>query len=512
MLKAKLTISDGREITASESVISIGRSSDNTVSLSSDSNISRYHAEIEKRGDEFWLIELGSSNGTTLNGHAVTSERLLKDGDLIVLGGSSEIHFELQKEEAPAKTVETSPTVPASAVTPEVQAAESEAAVATDTEKASKMPLMLGIMGALCGLAVVCVVAVILVSWSSGSSSCEAVAVISNPDDGETISEETDVQATVTNGECVGRVIFMLDGKELASADSEPYKVSLDPSRFDDSDGGLHNLRLVLEDTEGNKIVQPNEISLVFETLATPTPVSEEKPDSKPTPKTVQNNQQLTSTEVPDAAKRLISQFPSKGVYKFDPQFLQEVQKKTAEFAAEGFSIKAQAYKDKINVPFREQNVDLSLGYFLAMSRSKFNPQKQGAEEGLWRMSNEFATANALNGLCGTELIGDAAQDCAAKVSALYLKEIFLNVFDGDVVYTVAAFGMSPGEAANWKNSLPADRKDFWKIIKSTKQREEVVKFFAAGIVAQNPQKFGLKKDQSLSAVFCNLTGRGCQS
>lgn len=492
---------------ADESVISIGRSSDNTISLSSDSNISRYHAEIEKRGDEFWLIELGSSNGTTLNGYTVTSERLLRDGDIIVLGGSSEIRFELQKETVsetlPAATGVSSTTPETSVEINQEAAAE---AIAADTETASKMPLMLGIMGALCGLAVICVVAVILVSWTG--SGCEATAFISNPDNGETISEETDVQATVTNSQCVGRVIFMLDGREFASANSEPYKVSLNPGQFEETDDNSHILKIVLEDTEGNKLIQPNEVLLAFETLATPTPTPEETPDAKPTPKTSQSKQQLSATEVPEAAKQLISQFPSKSAYKFDSQFLQEVQKKTAEYAVEGFFTKANVnYKDTINVAYRNENVDLRMGYLLAMSRSKFNPQKQGTEEGLWRMSNEFATANSLNGLCGTETIGDPLQNCAAKVSALYMKYLLLNIFEGDVIYSVAAFGMSPQEAATWKNSLPADRKDFWNVIKSSKQREEVVRFFAAGIVAENPQKFGLKKDRPLSEVYRNLVG-----
>lgn len=506
MAKAKLIINGEQEITADNDVISIGRAPDNLISLSDDSNISRYHAEIEKRGDEFWIIELGSSNGTTLNGNAVTSESVLKDGDVILFGGSSEILFELEKEEVEDTAAASSPVASSETKAPSA----SEAAVAADTEKASKMPLMLGIIGLLCGLAVVCVVAVILISWNSGSKGCEAVAVISNPDTGETISEETDVQANITNGDCVGRAIFMLDGQEFASADSAPYKVSLNPDQFGDSDDGLHSLKIVLEDMKGNKIVQPGEVLLAFETLATPTPTPEGTPDTKPTPKPTQNKQQISPTEMPEVAKRLVKQFSGNSVhvYKFDPQFLQEVQKKTAEYTAEGYFARAQQYRDVINVAYVQgQNLDAPLGYLLAMSRSKFNPQKQGAEEGLWRMSNDFVTANSLNGMCGTETIGDASQNCAAQASALYLKNIVLNVFEGDTIYSVAAFGMSPQEAAVWKSTLPADRKDFWNVIKSPKQREEVVRFFAAGIVAENPQKFGLKKDRPLSEVYRNLLG-----
>lgn len=504
MQKAKLIINGQREITLDDGVISIGRASDNKVSLADDSNISRYHAEIERRGEEFWLIELGSRNGTTLNGDPVTSEQLLKDGDAIVLGGSSEVFFEIEKARAEEKP-ENAPAAPSASA-----AAASESAIAADTKKASKLPVMLAVMGIVCGLAVVCVVAAILISVNrSSAKGCAATATISNPETGETISEETDVQASITNGDCVSRVIFMLDNREFASADGEPFKVSLDPKKFGESGDGLHSLKIVLEDTKGNKIVQNEEVLLAFETLAAATPTPDSRAADTPRPaQPTQNRQKLSATEMPEVSRRVINQFSGKFAYKLDPQFLQEVQKKLPEYAVDGYFARAQKYRDVINVAYvQEQNLDAPLGYLLAMSRSKFNPQKQGAEEGLWRMTNDFVTANSLNGMCGTETIGAASQNCAAKASALYLKNIALNVFEGDTVYSVAAFGMSPQEAAVWKSTLPADRKDFWNVIKSPKQREEIVKFFAAAIVAENPQKFGLKNDRPLSEIYRNLIG-----
>ncbi len=67
-----------RELRVESEVVTIGRALDNTVALEEDSNVSRYHAEIEKRGDTFWLIELGSSNGTTLNDRPVDSDQQLR--------------------------------------------------------------------------------------------------------------------------------------------------------------------------------------------------------------------------------------------------------------------------------------------------------------------------------------------------------------------------------------------------------------------------------------------------
>jgi hypothetical protein len=183
-------------------------------------------------------------------------------------------------------------------------------------------------------------------------------------------------------------------------------------------------------------------------------------------------------------------------------QFLLEVQKRTAEYAVAGFFDRAAVFRDVINVAYvREDNLDAPLGFILAMSRSKFVPAKQGDNEGLWQMSNTFVTANAYNGQCGTETLSDQSQNCAAKASALYMKSMVFSVFDGDPIYSAAAFGKSPQEAAAWKATLPADRSDLWNTIKTPAEREQLVRFFAAGIVAENPQKFGLK-DHPLDELY----------
>src|SRR6266851_5931493 len=84
-----------REIPFDTDLVAIGRALDNTISLEDDANVSRYHAEIEKRGTEFWVIDLDSSNGTTVNDQPIELEQLLRDGDLIGIGGSTIIEFHL---------------------------------------------------------------------------------------------------------------------------------------------------------------------------------------------------------------------------------------------------------------------------------------------------------------------------------------------------------------------------------------------------------------------------------
>lgn len=66
-------------------VITLGRGLDNQIVLD-DSRVSRTHAELHTRGGEWHLRDLGSTNGTYVNGYGIR-ERALESGDRISLGG-----------------------------------------------------------------------------------------------------------------------------------------------------------------------------------------------------------------------------------------------------------------------------------------------------------------------------------------------------------------------------------------------------------------------------------------
>ena len=75
---------ESKEIPASG--VCIGRETDNDVQLLVG-GVSRYHAKISLNPVGKWRVEdLGSTNGTKLNGNPLTMPALLKDGDLIVVG------------------------------------------------------------------------------------------------------------------------------------------------------------------------------------------------------------------------------------------------------------------------------------------------------------------------------------------------------------------------------------------------------------------------------------------
>jgi len=65
----------------------LGRSTQASVRLA-DREVSRKHSQVDKEGDEFVLRDLGSSNGTFLNGKRIFGPTKLKDGDEVVIGTS----------------------------------------------------------------------------------------------------------------------------------------------------------------------------------------------------------------------------------------------------------------------------------------------------------------------------------------------------------------------------------------------------------------------------------------
>jgi signal transduction histidine kinase len=74
----------GTRFELDENSVTIGRGASNLVQLH-DTEVSREHAELARRGEETLLRDLGSSNGTFVNGNPVR-EHLLASGDQVQLG------------------------------------------------------------------------------------------------------------------------------------------------------------------------------------------------------------------------------------------------------------------------------------------------------------------------------------------------------------------------------------------------------------------------------------------
>jgi hypothetical protein len=80
-----LVTPDGDRVQIALDPVTIGRSPDCDIVLN-DQAISRQHAEVRREEDGFILVDLGSLNGTKVNGAGVKAPRTLQDGDQIRIG------------------------------------------------------------------------------------------------------------------------------------------------------------------------------------------------------------------------------------------------------------------------------------------------------------------------------------------------------------------------------------------------------------------------------------------
>jgi hypothetical protein len=71
------------EITAATTV---GRDAGSGIRLDRDEFVSARHARIEPRPDGIWIDDLGSTNGTFVNGARVKRVRALRPGDVVRIG------------------------------------------------------------------------------------------------------------------------------------------------------------------------------------------------------------------------------------------------------------------------------------------------------------------------------------------------------------------------------------------------------------------------------------------
>src|ERR1700752_70699 len=509
-----------REFEVTEDLVSIGRASDNTISLQDNTNVSRYHAEIERRGEEFFLIDLGSSNGPTLNDQAVEFERKLQDGDLICIGNSTNVEF---RHSAPARKANAGSAAananPATQPGSANQAVNSPASDLADAVVAIQPPLALPsasgppiglIVGGIAGGLVLTALAALLIVGLKSRSSCGASVQIASPQSGTTLRGPTPIRLNVTGADCIERVIYQIDGVEVASVDISPYEVVLDPAQLRSVSSGNHTLSVSVEET-GGTVRNEGSVLIALETggsgLPTPAP-SDSQPAGDSTPTlTIQD----PGVDIRALSDRLAGQISRKSGYVFDRDFVELIRSRSGEYRVSGYSEKARRYRREINKAFRDQGLHPLLGYMLAMSRSKFNESARSEGVGLWQIPTAVAQAQGYLTAGETEeTLKDPRR--SSEIAAAYTKALVSTFESDDFMYAVACFGLPLSQAGLVRTQLatqapdPIARRDFFKMVKlgvvKGDQVDRVVRFFAAGITTENPQLFGLPNDQPFSSLF----------
>ena len=90
----KSPILDQGEVVALDShALRVGRGGDNDLSVEGDEYASSHHARFEPRRDGVYVEDVGSTNGTFVNGIRVSRERRLVPGDVVRIG-ETDLRFE----------------------------------------------------------------------------------------------------------------------------------------------------------------------------------------------------------------------------------------------------------------------------------------------------------------------------------------------------------------------------------------------------------------------------------
>jgi hypothetical protein len=141
-----------------------GRQSDCDLCIP-DGKLSREHLEIERIGYNFIVSDLGSSNGTTLNGANLSGRVALSNGDRLNLGGSIEMTAEFASEQLAAAPVAAEDNngqafeAPAAASSPRPQ---------TNAEPEGGFPMSIFLIAPVLGLLVILLVGGSIYMFSGG--------------------------------------------------------------------------------------------------------------------------------------------------------------------------------------------------------------------------------------------------------------------------------------------------------------------------------------------------------
>lgn len=90
---ASPAIDVGTERVLDAAAVTVGRGDANDVPLERDEFASARHARFEPRRDGVWIEDVGSSNGTYVNGARLSRARRLRPGDVVRIG-QTDLRFE----------------------------------------------------------------------------------------------------------------------------------------------------------------------------------------------------------------------------------------------------------------------------------------------------------------------------------------------------------------------------------------------------------------------------------
>ena len=121
----------------------IGRDSSNGVAIN-DAEISRKHSRLSFQGGKYVLEDLGSTNGTFVNGQRLAGPAVLKPGDVVSLGEQIVLMYDVINMDSGATVAVSRKSVQASSPIQQAPPLYSSAPVAP-AKKTNMVPIFIGV-------------------------------------------------------------------------------------------------------------------------------------------------------------------------------------------------------------------------------------------------------------------------------------------------------------------------------------------------------------------------------
>ena len=238
--------------------------------------------------------------------------------------------------------------------------------------------------------------------------------------------------------------------------------------------------------------------------VPTAEPASSESPDTK-------DSTEVEASEIREMASQLEVQISQKSGYEFGPEFVELIRARSHEYASAKALLAARQYRREINKSFHDEGLHPFIGYVLALSRSKFDLSASDKGVGVWQIP--VGVARSQGYLSATESAAKLkVPEVSAQIAASYTRQLLSAFEPEDFMYAIGCFGLSLQEAGQLQARLVTvmpdtqNRRDIRKAIQagvlSGEQVDNIARFFAAGIVGENPQKFGLADSARLSSLY----------
>lgn len=222
----------GKGFPMAGNAITFGRDSDNDITWD-DSLVSRHHAKITRRGTQLILEDLGSTNGTLVNGKPIEGEHILQPADIISIGSSI---FGVKGFAAPStmgltqvspRRLGQPPALAASAPPAPARSPKIPSEPVAPPQKSGASGLsMLAIVGILALIAAIIILAAItaylLIPGSGGNVAQIPTVVITAPVNNSQVQlgQPVTVQATASDPTGVTRIELWVNGAKTAEATS----------------------------------------------------------------------------------------------------------------------------------------------------------------------------------------------------------------------------------------------------------------------------------------------------